>query len=198
MDLNRIYSIIFLTVYRENTLDPEKSFQSGTHIRLLHDKLTASMIEDVENCLIQAKNRMIPTSKAAYFEIEILAEGESGCAEIGLLTATVSDNSDIDVEALPLSQKSFYRYASTGNKEGSASVSENCSYGTKFGLGDVVGCALTKRREIFFTLNGSSLGTGFKLGQEEFDRGLHPCVGFSKRGWRIEANFGIFYRPLYH
>lgn len=180
--------------YRENAFDPEKSLNSGsqsTKIRLSQDNLTASLIEDAENCLIHAKIRMIPTSKAGYFEIEILAEGESGCVEIGLVNSNTPDNnSDIDVEALPLSQKSFYRYSSTGNKEGSPSFSENSSYGTKFGLGDVVGCALTKRREIFFTLNGSNLGTGFKLSQEELNRGLYPCVGFSKRGWRIEANFG--------
>lgn len=193
LDFKRIYSIKCIILYRENTFDPEKSFQSGsqsTQIRLLQDKLTASLIGDAENCLIHAKTRMIPTSKAGYFEIEVLAEGDSGCVEIGLVTSNASDNSDKDVEALPLRQKSFYRYSSTGNKEGSPSVSENCSYGAKFGLGDVVGCALTKRREIFFTLNGGSFGTGFKLGQEEFDGGLHPCIGFSKRGWRIEANFG--------
>ena len=133
---------------------------------------------------------MVPTSKAAYFEITILSEGEHGYVEMGLLASNSSKEGISQNEGLPMSSKSFYRYSCLGRKEGGSSESENGSYGTPYRTGDVVGCALNQKQEIFFTLNGSSLGPAFKIADEEFLQGFYPCVGFSRIGWSVEANFG--------
>ena len=132
--------------------------------------------------------KLVPTSKAAYFEVTVLSEGADGCLEIGLF-ASNSDGGNNDAETMPMTSKTFYRYSSLGKKEGSPNLAENTSYGSPFRTGDVVGCALTQKQEIFFTLNGSSLGPAFKHGDTETD--LYPCVGFSRIGWKAVINFGF-------
>ena len=47
--------------------------------------------------------------------------------------------------------------------------------------------------EIFFTLNGSHLGTGFKMAIAEFNDEFYPCISFSHIGWKVETNFGKKY-----
>ena len=133
---------------------------------------------------------MIPTSRAAFFEITILSEAENGFVEIGLISPPTYASSN-DVESLPMKTKSFYRYSSLGRLEGGTSDSENCAYGSPFRRGDVVGCALNERQEIFFTLNGSSLGTAFRIADDIFAQGFYPCVSISRIGWMVEANFGL-------
>ena len=110
---------------------------------------------------------------------------------MGLFASDSFDQANDDAETMPMTAKTFYRYSSIGKKEGSPNVTENTSYGVPFRKGDVVGCALTQKQEIFFTLNGSSLGPAFKLGDNQFEPGLYPCVGFSRIGWKAEINFGF-------
>ena len=179
--------------YRENTFSAGNVFHDrykSNQIQIGKDKLTASLITDGDGYLVRASNQMHPTSMAAYFEIKVLAEGEAGCIEIGLATSNNMVEKTVDVEAESLGKNRFYRYSSVGTKEGSTNMSENGVYGTKFGLGDIIGCALTRRREILFTLNGKNLGTGFKIDKAEVALGLYPCIKFSRLGWKIRANFG--------
>ena len=70
--------------------------------------MTATLIGDGENNLIQGKVKMIPTSKAAFFEITILSDSENGCVEIGLISPPSYVGSN-DVESLPMKTKPFYR-----------------------------------------------------------------------------------------
>ena len=131
--------------FRGNTFD-ERILSPGI-FRLSEDLLTATLIGDGENNLIQGKVKMIPTSKAAFFEIAILSEAENGFVEIGLISPPTYAGSN-DVESLPMKTKSFYRYSSLGRLEGGTSDSENCAYGSPFRRGDVVGCALNEKQEI--------------------------------------------------
>ena len=178
---------------RANSFHSSRAFHCGAYspeIRLSHDNLTASLIGDGEKYTVHGIAKMVPTTKAAYFEITILSEGENGFVEMGLIASNSSQGGIGDNETMPMTFKSFYRYTSLGRKEGGSSESENCPYGTQFRKGDVVGCALNQKQEIFFTLNGSSLGPAFKIADEEFKKGFYPCVGFSRIGWTVEANFG--------
>lgn len=182
-------------LYRENTFSPQNVFSAhggynSNQIQIFEDKLTATLIIDGNDYPMRASNQLHPTSMAAYFEIKVLAEGEAGCIELGLATSNNRIEKSVDVEAVSLCQNRFYRYSSVGTKEGSTNMSENGVYGPKFGLGDIIGCALNRRREIFFTLNGKNLGTGFKIDKTEHELGLYPCINFSRIGWVIRANFG--------
>ena len=180
-------------IYRGNTFSPQNVFHCGcnsTHVRILEDKLTASLIADGEDYIILATKQLKPASKTAYFEMEVLTEGGPGCIEFGLATSNNRMKHRRDVEALQLNHNIFYKYSSLGKQINKANMYDHLRYGTKFGLGDIVGCTLTRRREILFTLNGRSLGTGFNVGQEEFKLGLYPCINFSRIGWKIRANFG--------
>ena len=185
---------LFSTTCRDNSFHSSRAFHCGVYspeIRLSQDNLTASLIGDGEKYTVHGMAKMVPKwFMAAYFEITILSEGENGFVEIGLIASNSNQEGIGDNETMPMTFKSFYRYASLGRKEGGSSESENCSYGTRFRKGNVVGCALNQKQEIFFTLNGSSLGPAFKIADEEFKKGFYPCVGFSRIGWMVEANFG--------
>jgi hypothetical protein len=131
-----------------------------------------------------------PTSNAAYFEVKVLTEGETGSIEIGLMTLDNETNEPKDVEALPLRQFTFYGYSSVGCKVQLSDISETEEYGTIFGVNDIIGCGLTRRRELFFTLNSKHLGTAFQITKKEPQLDLYPAIKLSRIGWKIWANFG--------
>ena len=155
--------------------------------------MTISYDGENENNIIRAVNPLKPTSSPAYFEVEVIAQGNEGCIEIGLSTYKNEIDSSLDdggFEKIRISENQFYRYSNLGKKEGSSNTLENSVYGSQFGAGDVVGCKLNRRNEISFTLNGNSLGSGFKLPKEKQQEDLYPCISFTRNGWQVRVNFG--------
>ena len=184
----------FIQISRENHfLSSHNCGNESSQIRVHEDNLTISYDGESENNMICALNPLKPTSSPAYYEVEVIAQGDEGFIEIGLSTCGNEINSSEDdggFEKIHISENKFYRYSSQGKKNGSLNTLENSIYGSQFGAGDVVGCALNRRNEISFTLNGSSLGSGFKLPKEKREEDLYPCVSFSRKGWQARANFG--------
>ena len=171
-------------------------FHCGTEssqIRVHEDNLTISYDGDSENNIVCAVNSLKPTSSPAYFEVEIIDQGNEGCIEIGLSTYKKEINSSLDdggFEKISIRENKFYRYSSLGKKDGSLNTLENSIYGSQFGAGDIVGCTLNRKNEISFTLNGNSLGSGFKLQKKKRKEDLYPCISFSRNGWQVRVNFG--------
>ena len=68
------------------------------------------------------------------------------------------------------------------------------SYGPTFGGGDVVGCGLhNPSGSVFFTKNGSLIGTAFAVRPEDpydFSQGIRPVIGLDSQEYTVIVNFG--------
>ena len=58
--------------------------------------MTISYDGENENNIICAVNPLKPTSSSAYFEVEVIAQGNEGCMEIGLSTYKNEIDSSLD------------------------------------------------------------------------------------------------------
>jgi hypothetical protein len=132
----------------------------------------------------------IEPRQVAYYEITILSssstsslfDDENDCIAIGLSTEAFSL-----VKFMPGWNSESYGYHSDDGAIFHGRGSPYSSYGPKFGVGDIVGCGLRyDTNEIFFTLNGKSLGTAFK----NVSGKLYPTVGVDAQV-QITFNFGL-------
>lgn len=67
-------------------------------------------------------------------------------------------------------------------------------FGPAFTHGDVVGCGWNIRtKELFFTKNGASLGTGF----DNVNGRFYPVVWIGSENTKVTVNFGQVSLPLH-
>ncbi|KAH0838642.1 hypothetical protein J3R83DRAFT_6967 [Lanmaoa asiatica] len=95
---------------------------------------------------------------------------------------------DVKVSRLPGWEKNSWGYHGesgticSGDKNG-------LSFGTTFGVGDIIGCGIDfTQNRIFYTKNGSLLGTVFENVGKDCD--IFPAVGLCYTNESIHANFG--------
>ena len=88
-----------------------------------------------------------------------------------------------------------YGYGGTGKASRNSQFRD---YGSKYGVGDVVGCYLDMSAEpitVSYTLNGRDLGVAFRIPAKELDgRALYPHILTKNQNFMV--NFGQLPAPL--
>lgn len=116
-----------------------------------------------------------------YFEVTIVHSGDTGRIGVGLC------DSDVKLEKMPGWDPGSYAYHGDDGLLFRTTGVAGTAYGPKYMSDDVIGCCwdLVDNR-VFFTKNGSNLGTAFT--------GLHgilfPTVGMQSTKGKVKANFG--------
>ncbi|KAI6045199.1 hypothetical protein EDC04DRAFT_2865641 [Pisolithus marmoratus] len=127
-----------------------------------------------------AARTVVPVPPACgiyYFEVELT--GKASKSFIGR---------DVKLSRLPGWEKNSWGYHGdsgtiySGDRNGT-------TFGTTFGVGDIVGCGIDFcQNKVFYTKNGSLLGTVFDNVGKDGD--IYPAVGLCHTGESIRANFG--------
>ena len=176
------------TVEEEDQLEPAPSeLNTASHPRYLvanKDKLTIRYVGKGNHThdvgAIRANQPCPHRRLLYYFEITVLDAGSRGCIAVGLAGGSFELNRQPGWEA-----NSYAYHGEDGRKYSESERGE--AYGPSFTAGDVVGCGfLLSRREIFFTVNGRSLGPAFA----NVGRDLYPTVGLHSPGETVVLNFG--------
>ncbi|KAF9243743.1 hypothetical protein BU15DRAFT_86190 [Melanogaster broomeanus] len=121
-----------------------------------------------------------PACGIFYYEVEITSKASK--------STTSFVGREVKVSRLPGWEKNSWGYHGdngtifSGDKNGT-------SFGSTFGVGDVIGCGIDfTQNKIFYTKNGSLLGMVFDNVGKECD--IFPAVGLSYTTESIHANFG--------
>ncbi|KAF8557365.1 SPRY-domain-containing protein [Imleria badia] len=123
-----------------------------------------------------------PACGIFYYEVEITSKASKSRTSVGFI------GRDVKISRLPGWEKNSWGYHGesgticSGDKNGTP-------FGTTFGVGDVIGCGIDfTQNKIFYTKNGSLLGTVFENVGKECD--IFPAVGLCYTNESIHANFG--------
>ena len=129
-------------------------------------------------------------SDCVYFEVKILALGQSGSLYIGLTPGSKSIHNSVESGV-----EGSYWYSN----EGSICKNGWTPFGPRFGENDVIGCGIERKPynsdygskyRLFYTFNGKNLGTTADVQENDLeDKGFYPSVYFIGQGWDIEGNF---------
>ncbi|KIJ21428.1 hypothetical protein PAXINDRAFT_164933 [Paxillus involutus ATCC 200175] len=121
-----------------------------------------------------------PACGIFYYEVEITSKASKKCVHfIG---------QDVKMSRLPGWEKNSWGYHGdngticSGDKNGT-------SFGSTFGVGDIIGCGVDfTQNKVFYTKNGALLGTVFDNVGKDCD--IFPAVGLCHPNESIHANFG--------
>ncbi|KAG8220145.1 hypothetical protein J3R82DRAFT_1171 [Butyriboletus roseoflavus] len=123
-----------------------------------------------------------PACGIFYYEVELTSKASKSRISVGFITR------DVKVSRLPGWEKNSWGYHGesgticSGDKSG-------LPFGTTFGVGDIIGCGIDfTQHKIFYTKNGSLLGTVFENVGKDCD--VFPAVGLCYTNESIHANFG--------
>lgn len=132
-----------------------------------------------------AARTVVPVPPACgiyYFEVELTGKASKSRVSIGFI------GRDVKLSRLPGWEKNSWGYHGdsgtiySGDRNGT-------TFGTTFGVGDIVGCGIDFcQNKVFYTKNGSLLGTVFDNVGKDGD--IYPAVGLCHTGESIRANFG--------
>uniref|UniRef100_A0A158R5R7 Ran-binding protein 10 n=1 Tax=Syphacia muris TaxID=451379 RepID=A0A158R5R7_9BILA len=153
---------------------------------LSHDSLSITYSGQGKNqkdaAAVRSDHPIPLTCGVYYFEVLVMSSEADCCMGIGLCEKSV------DLQRLPGWDKYSYGYhGDDGNFFSSSGSGKH--YGPTFTTNDVVGCGLNiVTRTIFYTKNGTSLGTAIKDISNVAD--LYPVVGIQKHGEILQTNFG--------
>jgi len=130
-------------------------------------------------------NRPFPVQHhnvVCYFEITIVELPPDSIVAIGLAESTFPSSK----QQPGWLEKSYGYHSDDGKFFNVSQPEERAAYGPTWKKGDVVGCGINSKRDVYFTLNGFSLGIAYEAApQQEFC----PILGF-KGPSVVSTNFG--------
>ncbi|KAH7883956.1 hypothetical protein F5I97DRAFT_1897017 [Phlebopus sp. FC_14] len=123
-----------------------------------------------------------PACAIFYYEVEITSKSSKSRISIGFV------GYEVKISRLPGWEKNSWGYhGDTGTV--CAGDKNGASFGPPFGVGDIIGCGIDfSQNRIFYTKNGSFLGTAFDNVGKDCD--VYPAVGLCYTGESTRANFG--------
>ncbi|KIK99935.1 hypothetical protein PAXRUDRAFT_130960 [Paxillus rubicundulus Ve08.2h10] len=123
-----------------------------------------------------------PACGIFYYEVEITSKASKNRVSVGFI------GQDVKMSRLPGWEKNSWGYHGdngticSGDKNGT-------SFGSTFGVGDIIGCGVDfTQNKVFYTKNGALLGTVFDNVGKDCD--IFPAVGLCHPNESIHANFG--------
>ncbi|KAF9229720.1 SPRY-domain-containing protein [Gyrodon lividus] len=123
-----------------------------------------------------------PACGIFYYEVEITRKASKNRVSVGFI------GRDVKVSRLPGWEKNSWGYHGdngticSGDKNGT-------SFGSTFGVGDIIGCGIDfTQNKVFYTKNGTLLGTVFDDVGKDYD--IFPAVGLCYTNESIHANLG--------
>ncbi|KAF5828189.1 concanavalin A-like lectin/glucanase domain-containing protein [Dunaliella salina] len=143
----------------------------GTEARFLQAYPTIGVVQATQACPNNVHQ--------VYYEVKILAVGESGIISVGLASTDYPLNRNIGWE------KTSYGYHSDDGHS-FVSTGYGTPYGPTFTTGDVIGAGIDLgRRKAFFTKNGVRLKTAAR----NVSAFVVPSVGLRSKGAAVQFNF---------
>jgi len=140
----------------------------------------------------------LTTSSISYFEVNLFsrrgsrqqpADGnvaQAPCVAIGLSTRSFELS-----RFQPGWTESSIGYHSDDGRIFFSSGSSGTRYGPTYGANDVIGCGVhLPSKSVFYTKNGSLIGTAFVLSNEPSSSLLYPTIGIDSSKYSLHVNFG--------